>query len=152
MVSQQNSNFIYEELRDSIRTTASLIQNLMTEIKNNEVSTATLETRLEAIDQNVQMLTRIVRDGNGTKSVITRLALIEDAVKDLFDRDTEFRKFVYSKFKEEQDQVDREEWTRRNEQRARVKYDRSKILTMLKIVPGVVSLIVVLIELVLKRL
>ena len=143
-MAQSDHNLLYEDLRDSIKTTMGLIQSLMSEIKSNEVNTATLEAKLDAIDEATQTLTRIVRDGNGTKSVIVRLALLEEDVKDLFDRDEEFRKFVYKRFEEEQQ-------TKKRDTKGKAKYDQHKILTILKIVPGAISLVLVLLDMFLRH-
>jgi hypothetical protein len=129
----------YEALLESIKTTTSLIHTLNKDLKDNEVGLATIKARLDAVDEVTHVLTGMVRDGNGCNSIMTRLALMEGNIATLTDRDTHFRKFVYSKFEEVRDD-------KREEADKNGKFNRKKILNLLKIVPGVVALIALLVE------
>lgn len=133
------ANPYYEGLIESIKVTSVLIQALTKDLKNNEVSQATLKARVDAVDEGLRSLMRLVRDGNGSNSIMTRLALIEEDVEGLGDRDAEFRKYVYAKV---------EEWEGHNRKvstNKRLAYNRERVLTVLKILPGVIALVSVLV-------
>lgn len=138
-----SANPYYESLIESIRTTTSLIQSLNKELKDNEINLATLKARLDGIDEGVRGLTKLVRDGNGANSIMTRLALIEGDIKELSDRDTDFRKFVYAKVEELREEIRVD--LRKTNVNKRMAYNREKVITILKILPGVIALIITLI-------
>lgn len=116
----------YNDLSDSLKTATYLIQTLMKDLKENEVTTATINTRLESIEEVVHCLNKVVREGNGTQSVLTKIALIESELQDIQERF--------------------EEGIRRGRNK-KTTYNREKILNILKILPGIIALITVLVKL-----
>ena len=141
-MANEKTNPYYEGLIESIKTTTSLIQSLNKDLKDNEISLATLKTRLDGVDDGLRNLTKLVRDGNGSNSIITRLALLEDDVSDLTNRDADFRKFVYNKVEELHDSIRKDEDKTEEKQ----SYGRDKVIGILKILPGVIALITVLVS------
>jgi septal ring factor EnvC (AmiA/AmiB activator) len=142
-------NPYYDGLIESIKTTTNLIQELTKDLKSSEISQASLKERINQIQKDVETLTHIVRDGNGEKSIMTRMALAEDDLRDMRDRDSEFRKFVYGKVEEINTmmmKIESEAEKKKSEEENRIEFNRSKILTILKIMPGIIALITILIQ------
>jgi len=87
---------IIAEFIKDLENTANQVQQLLTEIRDSKVDFATVRTELKFVVDNVKQLSHIVRDGDGSGSVLTRLALIEQSlleireeVKDYISKDTE---------------------------------------------------------------
>ena len=67
----------------SLQSATMLMQNLLSDIKDHSVALALVKAKLEALSENVELLSHVVRDGNGEGSIVTRLALIEKSLEDL---------------------------------------------------------------------
>jgi len=144
------SNNLVEELLKSIQSTTSLIQGLMQEMKDNASALATLEVKLESLTENAKTLSKIVRDDNGNKSVLTRIALLENDLGDLLNNHKEFKAYLYKKIEETAKTT--------GEQRIELmkvidtkKDDDGKskwIMASLQIAPGVIALVLVVIKIV----
>ena len=157
----ENDNVLVEELLRSIQSTTSLIQSLMKEIKDNASALATLEVKLESLSESAKTLSKIVRDDNGNKSILTRIALAENDLTDLYTNYKEFKVHVYKKLEEMKDETSkvRNEITKSaDEIKEEVKllgakeeqkesFNKSKMLATLQIAPGVIALVLVLIKL-----
>ena len=84
MTSSENaSNEVVGDLAKSLQVTTSLMQTLLSEIQDNATTLAVLREKFDTLGDKVQSLSRLVRDDNGEKSVITRLALIEKTIEDI---------------------------------------------------------------------
>lgn len=70
------------ELVKGLQSTATLVQTLISEIKDNSVSLASLKTELKGLHDNLDELSKIILSGNG-KSIVTRVALLEENLKNL---------------------------------------------------------------------
>ena len=140
-----STNNLVEELLKSINSTTSLIQGLINEIKDNATTLATLETKLNTLNENSKTLSKIVRDDNGNKSVLTRIALLENDLSDLNTNYKEFKSYVYKKT----DELVRlnNEIIKLSETDEEVTGKRKWIMASLQIAPGVIALILVLIKL-----
>lgn len=155
MSSLENDNVLVEELLKSIQSTTSLIQGLMSEIKGNATALATLEAKLESLSENARTLSKIVRDDNGNKSVLTRIALVENDLTDLYANYKEFKIHVYKKLEETKDQVGKsadsikQEIVKLNSKEEEKKeFGNKKILATMQIAPGVIALVLVLIKII----
>lgn len=83
-----SNNTEVAELIKSLQSVTMLMQNLVGDLKGQSTSLALVKSKVENISDRVDSLMKIVIEGNGSKSVITRLALIE---KQLDDDKEEYR-------------------------------------------------------------
>ena len=146
---------LVEELLKSIQSTTSLIQGLMSEIKSNEKALTTLEVKLESLTESAKVLSKIVRDDNGNKSILTRVALLENDLADLNTNYKEFKTHIYKKMESAQEnilktnkmlekRIDRVVEEKNNKENTH----KEKVIAGLKIVPGVLALVLVLVKLI----
>ena len=70
-------------LTEGLQATASMIQSLLGEIRDNSVALAAFNAELKNLRDTVNLLSKIVKDGNGSDSLLTRLSLAEKAIRDL---------------------------------------------------------------------
>jgi len=136
----ENNRELAEDLARSLQATTSLMQSLLGEIRDNATTLAVLKEKLESLSEKVENLNYTVKSGNGKGSLITRLALVENDLKDL-DK-------TLAEYKEE---VEKEvEWLR-GEKTNIEEFNRQKTLSMWKVaavaVPGLVALIIQVIKL-----
>lgn len=74
-----------EEFIKDLEHTAEQVQELLIEIRESKVNFAQIKTEIRFIVDNIKQLSAIVR-GNGTAgSIVTRLAIVEQAVKEIKD-------------------------------------------------------------------
>ena len=80
-----NKDDIYlTNLIKGLEATTSLVQNLLDDIKDNAILVGNLKVSVEHLNQQVSVLENIIRGNNSsTKSLLTRLALLEKEVADL---------------------------------------------------------------------
>lgn len=71
-----------------LRNASSLIEALIREIKENSTALATFGAELKSVRQGVEFLSKIINDGDGKGSMLTRISLLENDFKDL-QRETE---------------------------------------------------------------
>lgn len=83
MATSETSKQIAADLAKSLQVTTTLIQTLLSELRDNATALAVLKEKLDGIEEKVQSLSHIVRDDNGNKSIITRLALLEKEIEDI---------------------------------------------------------------------
>ena len=84
--------FLIEEFIKDLELTALQVQKLLEEIRDSKIDFAAIKTELKFLLDNVKELSIIIRDGGGSGSVLTRLALIErsiEDIKDYIEKDTE---------------------------------------------------------------
>jgi phage shock protein A len=154
MAFSENDN-IAEELLKSIQATTSLIQGFMNDMKSNATALATLEAKLESLSENARTLSKIVRDDNGNKSVLTRIALVENDLSDLYTNYKEFKLHVYKKLEETKDQtikhidgVSKKIEEINNKHDEKEKSSNKKLMAILQIAPGAIALVLVVIKIV----
>lgn len=70
-------NFLISQIANGLATTTELVQGLSSEIRDNTISLATLRAELTGVTQDVTDLSRILKDGNGTQPVLSRVAVLE---------------------------------------------------------------------------
>lgn len=68
---------LINQITTGLSTTAELVQNLSTETRDNTISLATVRAELSTVIGDVKDLSRILKEGNGSKPVLTRIALLE---------------------------------------------------------------------------
>jgi len=83
--SENQSQQLADDLAQSLKSTTSLVEVLLSEIRGNAGTLGTLEAKLQALHDNVQSISSIIRDDNGSGSIVTRLALTENDLSDLED-------------------------------------------------------------------
>ena len=71
------------DLARSLESATTLMQDLLGDIKDNATSLVEVRIKLESLRELVGTLSKIVRDGNGKGSMITRLALVEKSLEDM---------------------------------------------------------------------
>jgi capsule polysaccharide export protein KpsE/RkpR len=150
MPTPTDASFMYEELKDSLKTTAGLIQTLTSETKDTQIELATLETRLDSIEEEVQKLVKIVTEGNGTQSILTRLALLESELELTTTALKEFKGVMWERINDATKEVLDLAKGPKSRGKSKVSYNREKILALLQVVPGIASLIYLVLEAVLK--
>ena len=91
--SPENQNEeLAKDLARSLQITSSLMQNLLSEIRQNSTSLVILKEKLENMRSNVDGLSDIIRNGNGKESLVTRLALVEQTIETLEENVDEYHK------------------------------------------------------------
>lgn len=71
------------DLVRSLESATAMMQDLLGDIRANATSLTELKIKLESLTEMVHTLSKVVRDGNGKGSMITRLALVEQSVENL---------------------------------------------------------------------
>lgn len=153
MGSEKENEALVEELLKSIQSTTSLIQSLMAEIKGNEKALTTLEVKLESLTESAKILSKIVRDDNGSKSILTRVALLENDLNDLYTNYKEFKTHIYTKLDTNHEASVKISEILENKiaklddnQEEKEKNHSKKILAGLQIAPGIIALILMIIK------
>lgn len=69
-----------------IQQAAAAIESLLSEVNSVQLSVNTLKTRAEANAEELRLLSKMLRDGDGTgNSVMTRLAIVERSIGEMRD-------------------------------------------------------------------
>lgn len=79
----KNSDIMLEQLAEGLESNTKLAQGLLRELKESERDFAAVRTELNILSDNVKSLSRLVRDGNGEMSLLTRIAVIDQKVQDI---------------------------------------------------------------------
>lgn len=140
---KSDSVIIAEGLVQSIQSTTALVQGLMNELRDNATALATLEVKLQSLHENMQGIVKVVRDDNGDKSIITRMALVEKELQDIGDNYKSLKEEIEGKFKEIREMLENlsdERDSAKEKLDKEKEFGREKIITILKIVPGVLAL------------
>ncbi len=64
------------EVASGLRATSNLIETLLREVRDNTVSVAALRAELSGLRENLHVISKLVRDGDG-QTLMTRLSLLE---------------------------------------------------------------------------
>ena len=148
--SENTNNEVVEDLAKSLQVTTSLMQTLLSEIQDNATTLAVLREKFDTLGDKVQSLSRLVRDDNGEKSVVTRLALIEKALEDINEDLVEIKnktdvdtKSLHARISNVKDMVYKEVKTEKE-------FKREKLMSWFKIaitiLPGLFALGVVVVK------
>lgn len=146
MTSSRSNKDISEDLAKSLQATTSIVQILLKELRENAIAMATLKEKLDGIEENVKYLSSVVRDGNGSKPIITRLALVEQELQDISES-IEYSKGqraeIHARISKVKDLI-------HVEQKSEKQFRRDKRLGLLRIIattaPGVLALGLVVIK------
>ncbi len=76
MMQSNNNNEVLNRLTNSL-------ENLLGQIKESQTEFAAIRTELAVLHDNVKVLSRIVLDGDGNVSVITKVALLDQKINDV---------------------------------------------------------------------
>jgi len=74
---------LIEDFIQELNQTAKQVQALLDEIRESKVCAAVIQADLKHLVENVRSLSAIIREGGNSGSVLTRLALLEQSVKDI---------------------------------------------------------------------
>jgi chromosome segregation ATPase len=76
-MTQSNSN------NEMLSRLADSLENLLGQIKVSQAEFATIKTELSVLHENVKILSKIVRDGDGNMSVLTKIALLDQKIGEI---------------------------------------------------------------------
>jgi chromosome segregation ATPase len=145
-----SNNQLAEDLADSLKSTTELVQKLLDEIRENSTSVAVMKEKFESLNENVSVLSQIVKNGGGKNSMITRLALAEKSIEDLNEHVTELKKVI------EDVEVliqEREDEKKAHEEEIK-KFKRDKFIARIgfwaALIPGITALAMQIIPLIIK--
>jgi hypothetical protein len=79
---EPNSQLI-QQLSAGIQSTSALIQGLLREIRENSLTLASFEGELSGLQRTVVSLNRVLQEGDGRESILTRVALMEKGLEAL---------------------------------------------------------------------
>jgi chromosome segregation ATPase len=82
-ITNDNIAILINQIATGLSTTAELVQSLSTETRDNTISLATVRIELATVTSDVKDLSRILKEGNGTRPVLTRVALLEHDIASL---------------------------------------------------------------------
>lgn len=140
MTSSENNNQLAGDLAKSLQATTSLVQTLLGELRENAANMAVLKEKLDGIEEKVRYLSYVVRDGNGEKSIITRLALVEQELEDINEALNDNK----SDRAEIQARISRVKALVDSDKKTEAQYKKEKTLSWLKLIaqtaPGLVAL------------
>ena len=83
--SQRSNSSDVSGLIKSLQSITTLMGNLVVDLRDQATSLAVVKTKIEDISSKVDSLMHVVLEGNGSKSIVTRLALVEQSIKDVED-------------------------------------------------------------------
>jgi hypothetical protein len=76
-MSRDASRILAEQFARGLETTSGLLQRLQTEVNSSAVTLEGLKKEVSAMRSDVDSLSKIIRDGNGERSLVARLMIIE---------------------------------------------------------------------------
>lgn len=77
------SEILLARLADDLDSTAKMTQELLSDLREGEVDFAVMKTELNILKDNVQKLSSLIKEGDGTISIITKVAIIEQDIKNI---------------------------------------------------------------------
>lgn len=139
MTSSRNNDKIVEDLASSLQFTTDLMNKLLGEIQDNATTLAVLRENLRDVKDDFDSLKQIVTRGNGKGAMITRLALIEKDIEN-----------IYSKIIEQKEDLERELENNRVSRERVDGFEKKKKMEILKLIivssPGIITLVHLLIK------
>jgi hypothetical protein len=140
---EPNSQLI-QQLSVGIQSTSALIQGLLREIRENSLTLASFEGELSGLQRTVVSLNRVLQEGDGRESILTRVALLEKEVEAM----AKGMAAMVADQKKEADQA-REESTAliKHEMEGKVKVRLGKLQTVGIVTPAVLAFILSLLAL-----
>lgn len=78
MATSKNTNdILFERLAEGLDSTSKLTHALLSEIRESESDFAVIKSELSTLRENVKSLSEIIKEGNGSTSILTKIALFE---------------------------------------------------------------------------
>ena len=152
--SKDDSKQLASDLANSLRSTTMLMESLLGEIHDNATSLAILKERIEALGENVSILSTIVRDDNGSGSLTTRMVVIERIVTNLETNFKELKDFVSDSLDEMEEELNESKINKEKITEAETNFNRQRFIEKVKlaaaIIPGLIALSVVIIQILSK--
>jgi len=149
-MSDSNDRGLAEDLAKSLQVTTTLMQSLLGEIRDNATSLAVLKQKLGGIEDKVNSLSHIIRNDNGDKSLITRIALMEKIIGDLSKGLDSHITGDQTQHKEFFLQLDRLNRTLYQDQKSDAEFSREKTINIIKLIavilPGLTALGIMLVK------
>lgn len=90
-ISNGDAQMIEEFIKD-LEATSEQVQKLLDTVRASELDFAAIKTELRILCENVKDISSLLRDGDGGVSLVTRIALLEQKIKELekdIERDQE---------------------------------------------------------------
>ena len=81
-MSSGDAQMIEEFIRD-LEATSEQVQKLLDTVRASELDFAAIKTELRILCENVKDISSLLRDGEGGVSLVTRIALLEQKVREL---------------------------------------------------------------------
>ena len=131
--SQNDNSAVSSELLKSLQSVIILMQNLLGDIKDHATSLAMVKVKLESLTENVDILSHVVRDGNGKGSLMTRLALAEKSLEDIEEEFHDLRGEVSGSIRDIKRYIENEKQNIKKTEVEEAKFERAKTMTKLKI-------------------
>jgi hypothetical protein len=82
-MSRDASRILAEQFAKGLETTSTLLHGLQTEVHASAVTLAGLKIEVSGMKTEVDGLSRIIRDGNGERSVVARLLMLEKNIESI---------------------------------------------------------------------
>ena len=101
-----NENNITPELLKSLSAVTLMVQNVLSDIKEHSTSLAIVKTKLEDLTDNVEILSHVIRDGNGKGAMTTRIALAEKSLEDMEEQINDLKDEIHTSLREIRKMVD----------------------------------------------
>lgn len=76
-MANNTDNILAEHLANGLETASELIREIQDDVKEITVSVVRLTEKVETLEHAVNSLVKIVKDGNGEKPLVSRIATIE---------------------------------------------------------------------------
>lgn len=83
MVVSKNKDPLIDVIIKDLESTSSRVNELIKEIQEADVNFVEVKTELRILIENFKELSAVIRDGDGKFSLLTRVALVEQGLKDL---------------------------------------------------------------------
>jgi hypothetical protein len=78
MMDDHATKILAEHLARGLEETKRIVQNLQTEVHAAAITQAGLKSEVQSMHSTLESLNKIIRDGNGERSVIHKLLLLEN--------------------------------------------------------------------------
>ncbi len=79
-MSRDASKILAEQFTRGLETTSTLLHSLQTDVHSSAVTLEGLKTEVSGMRAEVDSLSKILRDGNGERSVMARLLMLENNI------------------------------------------------------------------------
>jgi methyl-accepting chemotaxis protein len=127
------------DLLKSLQSVTTLMNNLLSDIKEHAASLALVKAKLESLTENVEALSHVVRDGNGKGSMMTRLALAEKSLEDIEEEFHELKGEISASVRDIKRCVENEKNVVKKDELEEKKYKREKTIARFQIIGALLA-------------